>query len=784
MIQRKLTATIICILFCTGALPALIHTSTTASPTTAATQTTDQAVVTCRPYGLPGARTTQVTMTAADATALQQMISTLQASIARDPGSDRTRQLQNDIIVFAQDHGLLPAGSATTIAETLNRVPKSIPFSTPLPQARAAEFFCNFATTGTGGVFPLIVLPRLIPIIQLPIPRLFILWSTDEGVTSVGGLISRTGFIAGGQQKGVALGFWGIGFSIFLPPLAGYGLIGYALYTRVTADEIEYWPPNNPPVIAGTDPADGQTFVPITTSELKIQISDKDKDLMNYNVTTDPDIGSGAGGLKPDGIYSIPISGLQESTTYTWHITLDDGKDTVESTRTFTTEPVSPVVSNPQPPDGATEVPMDIAALQVTLRDYQGDKMTYTVQTSPDVGSGGGSNVGDGTYSIPIHGCSFGTAYHWYVNVTDGTHWTRKVYAFDTGYPSHFNPFDFGWTYCRPLTINHSSIPEDLTDFPVFVHFLDANLSGKTQIDGGDFLFMNGPGVASRLDHELETYDHSAGDLSAFVRIPLISSTMDTTVYLYYGNPNCLDREHPQGVWNSHFKGVWHLNNDPSDGVIDSTSYANNGTSPTMSTANIINGPVGKCYTFDGINDYVTVPDSAVLRPTEVTLLAWMKVPTATQYRWLLGKACTDIWGNKDAISYGLNYHTDVMDLGATAEKDDNGESFVGGPAALSTWYYSGMVFHAATQIIDYYQDGVLQLSMSHGQQLRYEGPWDFLMGAGHTGTGSGVNFWANCQIDEVWVADTALPASWISILYTNQNDPAAFVMVGPEFTD
>jgi len=139
----------------------------------------------------------------------------------------------------------------------------------PVTQGRGYAFFCNFATFGEGSQFPVIILPRLIPIIQLPIPRVIMHWNAYYGVTSCGGLLSGKGFIAGGPQTGTALGFWGIGFSVFLPPVMSFGFIGYALYATATADEIIPWPPNRAPIVSGEDPPDGTLDVPVDLSELE-----------------------------------------------------------------------------------------------------------------------------------------------------------------------------------------------------------------------------------------------------------------------------------------------------------------------------------------------------------------------------------------------------------------------------------------------------------------------------------------------------------------------------------
>ena len=162
---------------------------------------------------------------------------------------------------------------------------------------------------------------------------------------------------------------------------------------------MEFYPPNHPPEITATYPLDGASYVPLSTLELRFSISDYDSDLMSYSVTTYPDVGGGNGNLKPDGTYIVPISGLKSSTVYTWHVTVSDGMDTVEKEFTFTTEAVAPVVSEVLPVDGDRYVPVSQGFLRFHLRDPQNDPMSYTVETSPFIGSGSGSGVGEGDIS-------------------------------------------------------------------------------------------------------------------------------------------------------------------------------------------------------------------------------------------------------------------------------------------------------------------------------------------------------------------------------------------------
>ena len=163
--------------------------------------------------------------------------------------------------------------------------------------------------------------------------------------------------------------------------------------------------------------------------------------------------------------------------------------------------------------------------------------MDYTVETYPDVGFGSATSQGSGTYDITISGLTEYTPYTWYVNVTDGIDWTNETYTFYTKLPDAFDPLDKGFVYWKEITINHNMVDADLYDFPLLIDTVDLDLISHVQDDGDDIIFMDDVGTATKLNHEIELYDNGDGHLVAWIRIPLLSSTADTTVYMCYGNP-------------------------------------------------------------------------------------------------------------------------------------------------------------------------------------------------------------------------------------------------------
>ncbi|KPJ58234.1 MAG: hypothetical protein AMJ46_14495, partial [Latescibacteria bacterium DG_63] len=154
----------------------------------------------------------------------------------------------------------------------------------------------------------------------------------------------------------------------------------------------------------------------------------------------------------------------------------------------------------------------------------------------------------------------------------------------------------------------------ELTDFAVLISIAsddDLRTTGYSghvvHADGYDIIFRASDGI-TQLDHEVEKYVPSTGELVAWVRIPTLSGSSDTTIYLYYGNSTITSpTENPTGVWSNGYVGVWHLAESSGD-ALDSTSYETNGALSGGVTQGAT-GKVGPAYAFDGIDSQVDMGD-------------------------------------------------------------------------------------------------------------------------------------------------------------------------------
>src|ERR1700733_1628991 len=172
-----------------------------------------------------------------------------------------------------------------------------------------------------------------------------------------------------------------------------------------------------------------------------------------------------------------------------------------------------------------------------------------------------------------------------------------------------------GWSYRDAVTINAGKVAggTSLTNFPVLFSVTDPNLAttgqggGVGNTNGSDILFTASDGV-TKLNHEVKYYNGATGQLIAWVQVPALSASVNTGLYVYYGNAGVGAQWNPSGVWDSGYQGVWHLANGTSLSVGDSSSQGNNGSnSGAVATAGTIDGGAG----FNGSSNYITIPSAS-----------------------------------------------------------------------------------------------------------------------------------------------------------------------------
>ena len=191
-----------------------------------------------------------------------------------------------------------------------------------------------------------------------------------------------------------------------------------------------------------------------------------------------------------------------------------------------------------------------------------------------------------------------------------------------------------GYGYSRIVVIDHTKVPNtDQANFPFLFNTTDpafantANGGRVTSPNGYDLIFSTDPNGLIPLNFELQQYNPATGQVIAWVRIPTLSHTTDTVLYVFYGNTAITTSQaNKTGVWDGNFQEVLHLDEANGATVFDSTANANNGTkvsasSPTPNAA----GEIGAAQSFNGTSDFIVVPPSVTAGLTVFSTSFWAK---------------------------------------------------------------------------------------------------------------------------------------------------------------
>ncbi len=331
------------------------------------------------------------------------------------------------------------------------------------------------------------------------------------------------------------------------------------------------------------------------------------------------------------------------------------------------------------------------------------------------------------------------------------------------------------WRYRKQIAIDAGLVSATENNFPVLINLSsDTDLRDDAQSSGNDILFAlssvdwaTGDNSA-RLDHEIELYTSASGELVAWVRIPTLSGSADTELYMYYGHSSCGSQENAEDVWDSNYRLVQHLS-ETSGTHDDSTTNDLDGTAYGGATQKAT-GKIGGAVDFDGDNDYVECPTTGL--------------PTGNANRTMSGWAYIDQWSATESFFFGygsFGSYDEVYEFYGRNSTDvlvftQWGEDVVGSTLTQDNWHYVVAVNSGdnITIYLDGEQDGTGTLTLNtttSGNDLymgRIEGSY------GDTRKLDGM-------VDEVRVSDIVRSADWIRTCYSNQVSPSTFYALGSE---
>ena len=360
--------------------------------------------------------------------------------------------------------------------------------------------------------------------------------------------------------------------------------------------------------------------------------------------------------------------------------------------------------------------------------------------------------------------------------------------------------FPVGWGRRCALVIQSNKVDANQSDFPVLLtkdtlpsEMFDHDGSYPALEGGGDIRFSSDEAGNTQLACEVVSFslDDANNEAEIWVKIPSAAAGADTTFYIWYNKTGetqpAIDSTYgAENVWDSNFKMVQHMNEDPSGSspqMIDSTSNDNDGTSyGSMTSGDLVDGKVGKALDFDGSDDYVDVGTGTNLNlSNNYTISLWIKPDDDL-----------DIMESDQGI-FDSGMHTNSYDYHSILKMDSTTdhlqyvtwaeESTKSVFCSKSSWnagqWYNIVIVHDSSNNIKWYIDGVLDDTDSFYalNTTNYNG---YRFGIRDT---VGINTFFDGKIDETHISNIARSAEWIKASYNNQFSPSTFVIEGTPAT-
>ncbi len=335
--------------------------------------------------------------------------------------------------------------------------------------------------------------------------------------------------------------------------------------------------------------------------------------------------------------------------------------------------------------------------------------------------------------------------------------------------------YNASWGYRTKITIDHTKVPNtNQTDFPVLISKTDnrfrtvANGGHMGNAGGTDMLFTSDDGT-TKLKHEIEKYSATTGQIIVWVKVPTLSTSTDTDIYIYYGNAGVADQSDAANVWTNGYKQVLHMG----DGTTLSTTDSSGNYNATNSNANatssgVINGAVDFDVAGDRLNNanglYTMVGGSATH-----TVSAWVRVDNPS-----FGSA-TNYFFDGD--------HDNSIKSFANAAIATQIEWGVGGGGCFRTYTsvspalsvgaysYITMVKSASGNNGALYVNGTLQSTYSGALCDLPANTTTSHWGNYHGGSSATLVG----KMDEMHISTSARSADWVATEYNNQNSPSTF---------
>jgi hypothetical protein len=331
------------------------------------------------------------------------------------------------------------------------------------------------------------------------------------------------------------------------------------------------------------------------------------------------------------------------------------------------------------------------------------------------------------------------------------------------------------------ITIDHTKVPNtDQTNFPVLIRGTYAG--GGTDPDlrstgnggrvasasGYDIYFYSDAALTTRLAAERVVWNASTGEFEAWVKIPVLSHTADTVIYLAFGDasvstdPNADATYGKAGTWSNGFVGVYHFGDGASLSVADSSGNGFDLTTVGALTAvaGQVEGGVGSF----GTGKHLSVPAGMTRLSGHLSVSAWIK-PTALTNT---GAVLSD-WSSSHRDWYLISAGSQIRCLVGNGSNSQDAD-LIAGTTSTTAWKLYHFDINGTTHKL--YENG----SQVATQTGSFSG--GVTTNTRNIGDDDTTSTPYQGSLDEVRFSNTNRSADWYATEYNNQSSPATFYTI------
>lgn len=337
------------------------------------------------------------------------------------------------------------------------------------------------------------------------------------------------------------------------------------------------------------------------------------------------------------------------------------------------------------------------------------------------------------------------------------------------------------FTYKASITVDHTKVSGtgDLSNFtfPIVGTYdgtgtePDLRSTGNggniTSTSGYDIGFYSDSGLTTALNYERKVHDVSTGKILYWVKVPSLSGSNNTVIYMGYGdNSITTDQQTITDTWDSSYKGVWHLDAAGNATQKDSTTTNYDLSPVNLTSSDSTTGILDKGIHFNKTaNKYLQKTTATNFTIAgQFTFSCWAKFDDESNDSALMAH-----WGanHRGPMLFVFNNAIFMYVLGGWYG-DANGNGITG--YNDGNWHYIAFTFDT-----DYHL-------FHNGSTIDAGYPYatDMTTGTFHVGAYMDARA-VNAIIAEPRFALTGRSSDWLTTEYNSQGSPSTFYAMGDE---